>query len=178
MRRDVLCAHLARLGSAGLVRRRRSGARCFCSAGSPYGEETLSGQVAAWVREALAAGVPDVSEGKGRGRRQVHGAQLAPGARRALFEAATAFTHPRRIQIERRLVTGKAASIGVLMKELRMSAAAAGRHLEKLITRGYVRATGGGRGGPYEVVREGKSPLHARLLAIVSGHWGKRQQQA
>jgi len=178
MRRDVLCVHLSRLASAGLLRRRRSGAKCLCSAGSPYGEHTLSGQVAAWVGEALAAGRQEAAASPSRQGRAVHGLQLPPGALRLLFDAATAFTHPRRIQIVRRLTMVKAAGIAALMQELRMSAAAAGRHLGKLIRRGYVRAGGPGRSGLYELVRDGKSPLHARLLAIISTHWGRRGQQA
>ncbi|MBM4035287.1 MAG: hypothetical protein FJ291_26380, partial [Planctomycetes bacterium] len=48
-----------------------------------------------------------------------------------------------------------------------MSQAAVGRHLEKLLRRGYVRALPPTRRGSYELLRDGKSGLHASLLAIL-----------
>ena len=51
--RDLVAAHLRRLSAAALIQRRRSGARSFCMASSAYGQETLSGKMAAWLRQVL-----------------------------------------------------------------------------------------------------------------------------
>ena len=52
--RDLVAAHLRRLSAAALIQRRRSGARSFCMASSAYGQETLSGKMAAWLRQVLS----------------------------------------------------------------------------------------------------------------------------
>ncbi len=172
MARPLLSVHLARLAFAGLLKRRRSGTWCFCCAQSPYGDETLSGQVMAWLRSALGHGDEGTAGAAPRhGRRSLAAAPL-PESHRLVFHAATAFTHPRRIQILRRLAAGKALDVPSLTRELGMSETALSRHLEKLIRRGYIRALPPRRGASYELVRAGKTELHGRLLAIVSSHWG------
>jgi len=173
--RGLLAVHLARLAAAGLVQRRRSGTWCYCSARSPYGEGTLSGEVAAWLRGALARGGGTADAAARRDRRSL-AAEPLPKAHRLVFHAATAFTHPRRIHILRRLAAGGALDVPTLTRDLKMSQAAVGRHLEKLIRRGYVRALPPTRRGSYELLRGGKSGLHASLLAILSTHWGERSE--
>ncbi|HUT32705.1 MAG TPA: MarR family transcriptional regulator [Planctomycetota bacterium] len=171
VRPDVLSVHLARLTSAGLIQRRRSGAKHYCSARSPYSESTLSGKVVAWLRDALptsAQGPPAETSA------QTRAARPSPEAHRAVFDAATAFTHPRRIQILRRLAQGKPPNVATLSRDLRMSKAAVSRHTDKLMRRGYVRPLPPARGTTYQLVRKGKTPLHGRLLAIVSRHWAGR----
>ena len=171
LRPDVLSLHLARLTSAGLIQRRRSGARHYCSARSPYDDTTLSGQVVEWLHYALATGSQDPPTGASP---HAYASRRSLDAHRAVFDAATAFTHPRRIQILRRLSRGKPPHVITLMQELRMSSAAVSRHTDKLIRRGYVRALPPARGLTYELVRKGKTPLHGRLLAIVAAHWAER----
>jgi len=99
-----------------------------------------------------------------------------PKAHRLVLHAATAFTHPRRIQVLRRLAAGGALDVPTLTRDLKMSQAALSRHLEKLIRRGYVRALPPTRGGSYELLRDGKGGLHASLLAILTTHWGERSE--
>lgn len=168
-RRDVVCLHLARLASAGLIQRRRSGARSYCVARSPYGEQTLSGQVMAWLRDALSATTVPTQEHGSHPRRD--GAATAPEVHRGIFEAATAFTNPRRIQVLRRLATGKAATVPALSRELRMSEHAVHRHVTKLIRRGYVLACREGDILAYRLAPKPKTPLHARLYDAVRSHW-------
>ncbi len=169
-RRDLVCLHLARLASAGLILRRRSGARCYCVARSPYGETTLSGQVMAWLRDALHATAP-AAQGSSTRRRE--NTSAAPEAHRAIFEAATAFTNTRRIRILRRLATGKAATVAALGRELKMSERATRRHVGKLVRRGYILECPEGQVAAYRLAPSPKTPLHARLLEAVSRHWGE-----
>jgi len=170
LRRDVACVHLARLLGAGLVQRRRSGARCYYAAQSPYSEPALSGQVVAWLRDVLmgAAAPSKAGERAATGRDSAKG---APPAHKGIFQAATAFTHPRRIQILRKLAASGPATLLALTRELHMSAPAAHRHLRKLIRRGYVQAQGEGLVLSYSLAPQGGRPLETRLLEIVRGHW-------
>ena len=168
--RDLVSAHLARLASAGLIQRRRSGARCFCWAGSPYSDRALSGQVAAWLREALTSS-PGSSTGAPAA---THPDSPPPESHRVVFEAATTFTSPRRVQILRRLARGDNVDVGTLVRELRMSETALSRHLDKLVRRGYVSAARAGRVVLYCLSPAGKTRHHSRLLKIVQTHWGSR----
>ena len=168
--RDLVSAHLARLASAGHIQRRRSGARCFCSGRSPYSDRALSGGIAVWLREALAS---DAGSATGPPA-AMHRDSPPPEPHRVVFEAATAFTSPRRVQILRRLALGGDVGGTTLIQQLRMSETALSRHLDKLIRRGYVSAVRAGRGLLYRLTSAGKTPQHARLLEIVQAHWGKR----
>lgn len=170
MRRDVVCAHLARLLAAGLIQRRRSGGRCFYIARSPYDEPALSGQVMAWLREALGRAARTPAQRTGVPAPGRDSAQGAPSVHRAIFQAATAFTHPRRLQVLRGLASDKSLSVETLTKELRMSRPAAGRHLAKLIRRGYVESRREGRFPVYRLAPATGTSLEARLLAIVREH--------
>ena len=53
MSRDLVATHLRRLSAAALIQRRRSGARSYCIASSPYAEDTISGRTVAWLRQML-----------------------------------------------------------------------------------------------------------------------------
>ncbi len=175
LRRDLVCLHLARLAAVGLVRRRRSGRRCYCIAGSPYGPNTVSGDLAAWLCSALRseralpghAGAPAHRFGRTRG--------TLPELHRLILDATTAFTNPRRLQILRHLACGKPASATQLTGELRMSGSALERHLGKLIRRGYVRKLRSGPQPSYCLAPTAKTPHHARLMAIVQAHWGRAE---
>lgn len=79
MRLDLVSAHLARLTGAGLIMRRRSGLRCFCIARSPYRDTAFSGQVLAWLRDALPA--PSRKGQCPRGAGGTREAHAAPPAR-------------------------------------------------------------------------------------------------
>ncbi|HUT32193.1 MAG TPA: helix-turn-helix transcriptional regulator [Planctomycetota bacterium] len=178
LRRDLVCTHLARLSAVGLVRRRRSGRRCFCIAGSPYGPGTVSGQVASWLGDALRSqgALPHQAHPpERRGKHATDGLQPIYGT---LMDAATAFTHPRRIQILRRLASPRPAFTREFTRELRMSAPALNRHLAKLIRRGYVSAEGARGHLSYRLAPTAKTPQHAQLLEIVQEHWGEQAPSA
>jgi len=172
---DLACAHLSRLAAAGLILRRRSGLRCFCIARSPYSDKTLSGQVLAWVRDALRAESPTGPRTRPPDSANVTAMAPVPQSHTIVFHAATAFTNLRRIQLLRRLEDGKPADVAALTRELRMSGAALGRHVRKLMRRGYVRAAQHKGRHLYRLTRDGATPLHARLLELVAAHWGKQE---
>ena len=172
LRRDLVSSHLARLASVGLIQRRRSGARCHCAAVSAYSDRTLSGQVVAWLREALAAPLPRSAAGARRGARAPWA--LADAAN-VVFDAATAFTSVRRVQILRRLAQGDGVSVSKLMRELSMSDAAVSRHMGKLVRRGYVCAAHSGRPLAYRLAPDAKTPHHSRLFDIVRAHWERQE---
>ncbi|MBM4036857.1 MAG: helix-turn-helix domain-containing protein [Planctomycetes bacterium] len=169
LRLDLVCAHLARLDGAGLVQRRRSGARCYYTAQSPYSRNTLSGDISLWLQDAFR-GQPATP-----GRRSGASAELAAGTRHdtlaGVFDAATAFANVRRLQILRRLTGGKEADGPTLGRELRMSDAAVSRHVAKLVRRGYVQAVRRKHRLVCRAAAEAKSLLHGRLLEIVSAQW-------
>ena len=174
MRLDLVCTHLRRLTSAGLIERRRSGVWCYCRARSPYPDEAFSAKITSWVCRLL------------RSPRQVRVARdhhsLGPDAQaelqRTIFEAATAFTNVRRLRILRRLAGGEAVTIRTLTGELRLSEAAAGRHLAKLVRRGYVDPVRAGRYLTYRLARRFKTPVHGRLFEIVCGEWARKELQS
>ncbi len=169
--RALVCVHLAKLASAGLIKRRRSGLRCYCVAQSPYDHRTLSGQVTAWLCEALRSATWAALGDSAPGRRGTNAARTAAEQLRTVFDACTAFTSPRRIQLMRRLSRGDAAGVEALTRELHMSGAALGRHTDKLIRRGYLTVSRAGRSLVYRLARQARTWQHARLLKIVQAHW-------
>lgn len=173
LRRALVSAHLARLESTGLILRRRSGARCYCTGGSPYSKAAFSGQVAAWVYGLLKA----PGQGSDRANRAPGSARVPTSVQeqcqRLVFDAATAFTDLRRLQILRRLADGKAADALGLGRELRMSHDAATRHISKLVRRGYVCVSRSGQGVVCQMAAKARTPAHARLLDIVAASWAR-----
>jgi len=171
MKPDVVCAHLRRLSSMGLVLTRRSGVWCYCKARSPYTEEAFSGRVMAWLRGALAD--PSLTlRNCGVGQlRNSSSAAAHSEVHRLLFEAATAFANLRRLQILRLLGKRDDATVETVIRELKMSESAVCRHMDKLIRRGYVEASRKGYFLAYRLASEFKTPLHGKLLAIVRATW-------
>ena len=171
MRLDLVCTHLRRLTSAGLIMRRRSGVWCTCRARSPYGEKALSGRLTSWVCRVLR------TPGRGQVGRGHHAPEPDAQAElhRTIFEAATAFTNVRRLQILRRLAGGEAVPVRTLTDELHLSEAAASRHMAKLTRRGYVEAVRTGRYVMYRLARKFKTRIHKRLFQIVCAEWAKKE---
>lgn len=168
---DMVSTHLRRLSAVGLVRTRRSGAKCFCVFQSTYSSATLSGRVCAWLRDALTdpkatlknCGVGQLCNFSDR--------DATLETHRLLFEAATAFTDLRRLQILRLLADRSSATVQEMTSILRMSDYAACRQTRKLVRRGYLEAQREGRIIAYRLSRQFKTPVHARLLAIVRREW-------
>jgi DNA-binding transcriptional ArsR family regulator len=88
-----------------------------------------------------------------------------------IFEAVTAFTNVRRLQLLRRLASGETLPAAILSATLRMSEAAVSRHMGKLRRRGYIEVVKKGRDVGYKLAARGKSRLHARLLALIQAEW-------
>jgi len=170
---DVVSAHLARLASAGLIKRRRSGARCYYTAESPYRREAFSGKVTLWLTEALRRPTRTIKSCKIVQPGDSGSADPETELHNILFDATTAFTNLRRIQILRRLAMGEVLAVEALSKELGMSESAVSRHTAKLIRRGYVDACRAGRCLEYRLSDKFKTRVHAKLFEIVRSEWEK-----
>ncbi len=169
-----LCAislHLRVLVTANLACRRKSGARCYYRAESPYDATTFSGKLAAWLYALLKTAA--VRERKHPGLLKVRDASAKPDEAlyRVIFEAATAFTDLRRLQLLRYLGRQKSADAQDLEKSLSMSRQALSRHTSKLVRRGYAQSQRAGRGVLYRPAHEFKTPLHRRLFEIIWAAW-------
>jgi len=174
MRVDVVCIHLRRLASAGLIQRRRSGVWCYCAARSPYSDQALSGKIMSWLRGALRNPARIIKHSAVVQLRNVSQSELETQLHDFIFEAATAFANVRRLQILRRLAGGDVVTAENLARELSMSAPAVSRHTTKLVRRGYVEACRAGRSLTYRLARKFKTPVHAKFLEIVRVEWDKR----
>jgi ArsR family transcriptional regulator len=164
---NALSAHLARLVSVGLITRRRSGRWHYCSAASPYRPAALSTMALAWLRGSLAEPTSS-TEGGSRHAALTSSVGVGRDSRRLVFEAATAFTDLRRLQIMRRLKEQGSASGPALGEELRISPLAIRRHLDKLRRRGYVGVHGAGSGEVYAVADRAKTAVHEEWWRTVS----------
>lgn len=170
----MISTHLRRLSSVGLIRRRKSGARCYYMVSSPYRDDAISGRLTEWLRRTLRDPV--------RTRKRLGLGQLRDDSsddsetqlHEMLFEAATAFTDLRRLRIMRCLGRGDPMTVRMLTEELSMSRAAANRHLAKLITRGYVQAYQVGGRLVYGLDPKPGPHIHGRLLRIVRDAWEKK----
>ena len=175
---DLVCAHLRRLSAAGLILRRRSGVWRYCTAESPYSRGALSERMTSWLCEAL--GRPGLTARNCRAEQLCNSSDPA-GERelhRVIFDAATAFTNVRRLQILRRLAGGDVVDLRTLGRELSMSDSAVSRHTAKLRRRGYLAASRAGRFVAYRVASQFKTPVHAGLFEIVCGAWEQVELQS
>jgi len=150
MTRPVVASHLKVLTSAGLVFSRRSGPRIFYSLAidSPGPEaRSTSKLIRRAFRDPLWALRGCSCESLMHVTPELAG--VSPQTLRVMdviFDAATAFTNVRRLQIVRYLQTRGTARLSELVAELRMSPQAASRHADKLRRRG-VLCVGEGRAG-------------------------------
>lgn len=180
MPNNTVSAHLRRLSSAGLILRRRSGLRCYCAAQSPYSDNALSGKITSCLRKILTQpaktmnGIKNCAvlklcnfDGDGRHRHNTKNR-----LHEIIFDAATAFTNHRRLQILRRLTQGVAAAEG-FTEQLRMSDRALRRHSAKLIRRGYVAVCRVDGGLGYRLAPKAKTPVHSKLFKIIRAEWHK-----
>ncbi|MBM3890632.1 MAG: transcriptional regulator [Planctomycetes bacterium] len=167
-----ISSHLRLLASVGLVQGRRSGGKCYYTLTSPYGEETLSGRLNKWLRQVLGQGrknhrgLPEVRDyPRRRPRDPLHA---------VIFEAATAFTDLRRLQILRYLETHAEVTVDDLVNKLSMSPDAVSRHTSKLRRRGLVIGREkDGRSLSFRLATEYKTPIHQAMHQIVRSTWQK-----
>ena len=170
---DMVCTHLAKLSTAGLIQRRRSGLHSYCVARSPYKRGALSGSVMSWLCTILRAPAKTMMNCAPGQVCNLDGNQLESQLHAVAFDAATAFTHHRRLQILRRLSRDEAVAVRTLTAELRMSESALSRHAAKLTRRGYIRVSRSGRCLGYRLALKFKTPIHAKLLKIAQNEWQK-----
>ena len=167
MSRDLVAAHLRRLSAAALIQRRRSGVRSYCIASSPYAEHTISGGTAAWLRQVLGDPARAIRDSEVEQVRDCRQLDAQSQLHAVVFDAATAFTDVRRLQILHRLMRGRTATVEMLVRELSMSRPAVTRQTTKLIRRGCVEAGHSGRNLVYRLSHDSKTPIHAELFDIV-----------
>ncbi|MBM4045425.1 MAG: helix-turn-helix domain-containing protein [Planctomycetes bacterium] len=171
---NTLSAHLRILSSTGLILGRRSGGQCGYALISPYREQTLSGDMSRWLKGLLAEkatkeGHSGLLEVRNRSARAAH-----PSLHVTLFEAATGFTDLRRLQILRYLQSHPDVDRAHLVKELRMSPQAVGRHTAKLQRRGFITVQSKPDGRVCcRLASEYKTPVHRRMLQIVQKTWAQ-----
>jgi DNA-binding MarR family transcriptional regulator len=168
---SALSAHLTKLATAGLIQRRHSGGWSYCVAKSPYNESTLSGRTLAWLRDLLNHPQAVLERCGLREVRNISAAQAQAHLHRVLFDAATAFTDLRRLQILRWVAVHGEASLETLCGELKMSVWAAGRQTDKLVRRGYLCRSGRDGETVFRLAPRFKTPLHAALWKIVQASW-------
>jgi len=165
--KPAVSLHLRHLASAGLVRRRPSGTRCFCVAKPIYGPKTLSGRMSSYLVRLFRS--PDRTLGKRELGRMRAGEEPGVGSEveRAVFDAATAFTNLRRLRILDQLEEHGDTSFDALRRKLKMSAAALSRHVDKLVRRGYVEVEDETSNWMCRLAHGRKTPIHAAFLRIV-----------
>ena len=168
---NVVSTHLRVLVTAGLVTRRKSGAWCYYRAESPYDATTVSGRLAAWLRTVLHT--PSPAQRHHPGLHEVRDVAQNPTEvlYGTIFEAATAFTDLRRLQVLRYLSRQRSAGALDLREALSMSAPALSRQMRKLIRRGYVQPLSAGHALAYALTATAKTPLHRRMFDIVQLSW-------
>ena len=174
MSANSLSAHLAKLAAVGLVKRRHSGRWSYCIADSPYGPSTLSGMTLAWLRTALSKPKAALDGCEPEEARRLSAEEAQCRVHELIFEAATAFTDLRRLQILRHLAAAGEAAAETLCKELSMSGWAVRRHTHKLLRRAYLSTRSAGRLPFYRLAAKFKTPIHARLFEIIRATWAKR----
>jgi DNA-binding transcriptional ArsR family regulator len=166
----MVSAHLRRLTAAGLIQRRRSGVWSYCVPCLRDSDRMFGGRLAAWLTATLKN--PSAILNNCRvGQLCNHENDPQERLLALVFEAATAFTNVRRLQILRRLRPGEVMDVVTLSAGLRMSPPAVSRHMGKLIRRGYVVMTKSGRVMGYKLATRGKSPVHTRFFALVRAEW-------
>ena len=172
---NALSAHLARLTSVGLMSRRRSGARVHCVARSPYDASTLSGMTFAWLRTMLRDAAAPTRRRCGRLDRRRRRSRPTAEIHARVFDAATAFTDVRRLELLRFLRRTEQASATTLCQQLRMSRWALDRHTAKLIRRCYLVSEATDEDVIYRLAGSFKTTVHERLWKIVCAAWDRAQ---
>ena len=171
MGRHVVSSPLRLLTAAGLLPRRRSGAWAYCIAASPYSDDTLSGALSTWLRQVLCDPTRTQEDCRVRELCNLSEPEAERVLRELLFEAATAFTNVRRLQLLRLLTERGELTVEAITEKLHMSEHALSRHAAKLLRRGYLAARRVGHCVVYQLPEEFKTPIHARWMEIVRAHW-------
>lgn len=170
----VVCAHLRRLSASGLIQRRRSGAWCYAVARSPYSQQAFSGRVASWLFSMLKQPHQHVSRGDSSGRSPEQAADAGTRLCAIVFNAATAFTNMRRLQLLHYFAGGGTAEAEELAAKFKMSRAALSRHATKLIRRGYIETARKGSLLHYSLARSNQTAVHTQLWMLVRAEWRKK----
>jgi DNA-binding transcriptional ArsR family regulator len=170
---NVVSQHLRMLSSAGLLCRRKSGTWCYYRADSPYDATAISGRLVRWLGDLFKDGIKARLEHSG-----VHEVRNVAGTadgdlHQQIYEAATAFTDLRRVQLLRQLDRQKSVSAPDLITSLCLSPQALGRHMGKLMRRGYVRAERRGHMLVYALATTAQTPVHRRLFDLMKTAWAQ-----
>jgi DNA-binding MarR family transcriptional regulator len=156
--------HLRRLSAAGLIQRRPSGVRCYCVAKSPYGETALSGKLSRWLFRVLREHSSDKSSSSAKRNGTSRPAESTP---ELIFNAATAFTHLRRVQILRHLQARGEGDSETMTTKLKMSLPALSRHCAKLARRGVLVSEETADGWKCRLGDRPKTPIHQEMFEMI-----------
>ena len=159
---SLVSAHLKVLAAAGLVWRRRSGR----TVGYRLAEST-GNEVTACALRVIQEVFAPVRLRKPRSVANATQAKSPTHSDEALFACFTAFTHPRRLQIIRRIAKSGTASLVELVSELSMCRRSCWGHLEKLERRGLVERGTAGRRTAYRLTPGSGAPQQSLMDAVV-----------
>lgn len=173
----VVSVHLRRLSTAGLIQRRRSASWSYGVARSPYGPQAFSGRMAGWLFKLLARPQTHLRGCDEAITPKLRATDADSRLHEIVFEAATAFTHMRRLCLLRHLTQGGNHRAEELTSELKISPSALSRHGGKLVRRGYVVAERWGLSLRYRLSATSKTPIHARMWQFVREEWEKNTKQ-
>jgi len=157
------------LAGSELVQRRRSGARVYyrlppepqSSEGfAPIGLLRRALRDTGWATQGWDEAAPLHLSPDVAGRLPAEVASVLD----VVYDAATAFTNVRRLQIVRAMRMAGVCTAIEMETGLRMSAAACRRHMDKLVRRRYAKAEGRGL---WRLSPEGRTPLHAEWMGWV-----------
>ncbi len=164
---DVVSAHLRVLAGAGLVERRRSGAKVYYRLASE-----LPGlfRPTRLVHRAFAEPLWAVRGWDEEGLLHLRSVELGDMGQEVqrvldvLFDAATAFTNVRRVQVTKLLHEMGICNEEGIRADLSMSRAACYRHVDKLERRGYIRER---QRGLWALASRHRTPFHRGLFLLV-----------
>ena len=161
---SLVSAHLRILSAAGLVWRRRSGRtvgyRPAERAGNPVTTAAL---------RSIQSAFRSVHDRKPEVVANADATDSPTESDVALFACFTAFTHPRRLQIIRRVAQKDAASLTELATGLSMCPRSCLSHLAKLERRGFIRRRVTGHRTAYALCK-GEGTMQRALLEAVRAY--------
>jgi DNA-binding transcriptional ArsR family regulator len=164
---NVVSHHLRTLSSVGLISSRRSAVRCYYDFSSPYPAHTLSGEMSRWLRGLLQK-ADNPTPGAAHDGRAWPSRPAEMELHSVIFEAATAFTDLRRLQVLEYLASHDQATGEELATQLKMSDYAVCRQTMKLRRRALLSTRRTGRSGlVFQLATRPKTPVHGRMLEIV-----------
>jgi len=170
LRQSTVSDHLRILAGAGLVWRRRSGRAVFYRLAEKPGNPVTRSALGL-LRDVFGR----VSSREPRDVVDSDQVQSSDSSDVVLFAYFTSFTHPRRLQIIRFLLSRGTGRVVDMTEELGMSTQACLRHLHKLSRRGLVRESRSERRRGWTLSTPDAPKFAALLAAVTEGLAGSEE---